>query len=105
MSQCAKVSLTIYPQDVCFIDLFPCFGLPGITFITQALLHSCKKEYIKASKDVGDMGQIAEHHNLVHVSVIEEVICVMWVMAVYEQESITTIGFFHILTIELFDPF
>lgn len=67
----------IDPHKISFINLLSQFELPGISLITQAVLHSRKEDHIEALEDVGNVGQIARHKDLVHPHVVEKFICVV----------------------------
>ena len=64
---CVKVSSPIYAQEICFINLSSSFALDG-----PEVLQNTKYDHIKTLQDMGGMCRIADHQDLVHMSIFKE---------------------------------
>jgi hypothetical protein len=66
----AKVSSSVYADEIGFIDLSSSFALVPIAL--DGLLQNTKYDYIKTLQDMGGMRRIADHQDLVHTSIFKE---------------------------------
>jgi hypothetical protein len=67
-----KVSSSIYAQEIGLINLSSSFALMLIPFNGPKVLQKTEYDYIKTLQDMGGMCRIADHQDLMHVSIFEE---------------------------------
>ena len=67
-----RVSSSVYAQEIGFIDLYSSFMLVPIRLDGPEVLQNTKYDYIKTLQDMGGMHRIADHQDLVHMSIFKE---------------------------------